>query len=324
MTSTSSGATASPESVDGVHTALAGNDSRDRSQASLTVEPGLVPESPADKERPTRREPLWRSLSRGTGVVGMSLVVVVIALGVFAPLLTGYGPTQQIDGAYLLPPSGAHWLGTDDVNRDVLTRVLFGIRVDLLIVFVAVPIGAIIGTALGLVSVVNPVSDVVTQRFFDVILAFPALVLGIALTAVLSPGAVTVGIVIALAEIPIFGRLTRTAVLRVREMPYVEAARVSGASTARILTRHVLPNSVEALGVQIALSLSLAVFVEGALSFLGIGVTAPTPSLGSILSAGNDYLETNPWFSVGPLIVISALVLGFYLIAQSITSGRRL
>ena len=291
--------------------------------SAVDIEPGLIPESPTDKERRRIRTPLWRSLLTGSGLVGRVLVLGIVALALLAPLLTSYGPDQQIDGAYLLPPGADHWFGTDDLNRDVATRVLYGIRVDLLIIFIAVPIGALLGTAIGVLTVSHPISDVIAQRTFDVILAFPALVLGIALTAVLSPGATTIGIVIVLAEIPIFGRLARTSVLRVRELPYVEAARVSGARNSYVLRRHVLPNSIESLGVQFALSLSLAVFVEGALSFLGIGVTPPTPSLGGILSSGNSYLETNPWFSVAPLIVITALVLGFYLISQSISRSRR-
>ncbi|MGW6036128.1 ABC transporter permease [Gordonia terrae] len=285
--------------------------------------PGLLPESPDDREVGGSRSPLWRSLFRGSGLVGTVLVGVVVLLGIVGPLGTAFGPDQQIDGAYLLAPNGQHWLGTDEVNRDLLSRLLHGIRIDLLIIFTAVPVGAAIGILAGLVTVASPISDVVAQRVFDVILAFPALILGITLTAILGPGALTVGIVIAVAEIPIFGRLTRTSVLRIREMPYVEAARVSGASTPRILLRHVLPNSVESLAVQFALSLSLAVFIEGALSYLGVGVVAPTPSLGSILATGNGYLETNPWFSLGPLLIVSVLVLGFYLIAQSISHDRR-
>ncbi|MFW0786034.1 ABC transporter permease [Gordonia sp. CPCC 206044] len=287
------------------------------------VAPGLIPETPSDKEVRRSRTPLWRSLIAGPGLIGTVLILLVVLLGTLGPLLTPFGADEQIDGAYLLGPSADHWLGTDDVNRDLVTRVLYGIRIDLLIIFIAVPIGAMLGTLIGLSSVAHPASDVIAQRAFDIILAFPALILGITLTAILGPGAVTVGIVIAIAEIPVFGRLTRTAVLRIREMPYVEAARVSGASTSRVLLRHVLPNSLEALAVQFALSLSLAVFIEGGLSYLGIGVNAPTPSLGSILAAGNGYLETNPWFSIGPLLVISALVLGFYLVAQSISRDRR-
>ena len=287
------------------------------------IDPGLVPESPADRDEIRPRKTLYRSLFHGSGLLGTVLVLAVVAAGVLGPLFTSYGAEQQIDGAYLLPPSVDHWFGTDDVNRDVLTRVLVGIRIDLLIIAVAVPVGAAVGTLVGLVSVSVRGLDALAQRIFDVILAFPALILGIALTAILGPGTLTIGIIIAIAEIPVFGRLVRTSVLRIREQPYVEAARVSGASTPRILLKHVFPNSVEALGVQFALSLSLGVFIEGALSYLGIGVVPPTPSLGGVLAAGNSYLETNPWFSVGPLVIISALVLGFYLIAQSISNDRR-
>lgn len=296
----------------------------DALEPSTALEPGLLPESPADRDRPPRRRTLGRSLLTGGGGIGTLLVATVIGLGLFAPLLAPFGADQQLDGAYLLPPDGTHWFGTDDLNRDVWSRVLYGIRVDLLIVFVAVPLGALAGTALGLVTVTHPISDVIAQRFFDVVLAFPALILAITLAALLGPGALTVGVVIVVAEIPVFARLTRTSVLRVREQPYVEAARVCGAGPVRILLRHILPNSVEALGVQFALSLSLAVFLEGAMSFLGVGVTPPTPTLGAVLAAGNGYLETNPWFALAPLLLISALVLGFYLIAQAISSTRRI
>lgn len=287
------------------------------------LDPGLIPETPTDRDSPSTRKPLWHSLTRPAGLIGSTLVLAVVLAGLIGPLVVSYAPDQQIDGAYLLSPSTDHWFGTDDVNRDVLARVLSGIRIDLLIIAIAVPLGAIIGTLIGLLGVSIPRADGLVQRGLDVILAFPALILGIVLVAILGPGAVTVGIVIAVAEIPIFGRLVRTSVLRIREQPYAEAAQVSGASNSRILFRHVLPNSVEALGVQFALSLSLGVFVGGALSYLGIGVVPPTPSLGGLLAAGNGYLETNPWISVAPLIVVSALVLGFYLLAQAISADRR-
>ncbi|MFI5717710.1 ABC transporter permease [Nocardia sp. NPDC051750] len=292
-------------------------------QPADDIEPGLLPESPADRDERNPRRSVFRSLFRGSGLVGSILVLGVVLAGLIGPLLVSWEPQQQIDGAYLLAPSGDHLFGTDDLSRDVLARVLSGIQVNLLIIAIAVPIGAAIGTLAGLLSVSIPGLDGITQRVFDVILAFPAIVLGIALTAILGPGAVTVAVVIAIAEIPTFGRLVRTSVLRVREQPYVEAARVSGAGTGRILAKHVLPNSVEALFVQFALSLSLAVFIEGAMGYLGIGVVPPTPSLGGLVAAGNSYLESNPWFAIGPLIVISALVLGLYLIAQSIADDRR-
>lgn len=294
----------------------------DRKQVD-DVDSGLLPESPIDRDDRAVRKPVYRSLFRGYGIVGSILVLCVVVAGLIGPLLVSWDPQHQIDGAYLLPPNGDHLFGTDELSRDVLARVLSGIRVNLLIIGTAVPIGATIGTLAGLISVSIRELDSITQRLFDVILAFPAVILGIALTAILGPSAVTVGIVIAIAEIPTFGRLVRTSVLRIREQSYVETARVSGAGTSRILFKHVLPNSVEALIVQFALSLSLAVFVEGAMGYLGIGVVAPTPSLGGLVAAGNSYLESNPWFAIGPLIVISALVLGLYLIAQSISNDRR-
>lgn len=158
------------------------------SPTAADIEPGLIPESPTDRERRRVRPPLSRSLFTGVGLVGSILVLGIVALALVAPVLTSYGPDQQIDGAYLLPPSADHWFGTDDLNRDVATRVLYGIRVDLLIIFISVPIGAVLGTLIGVLTVSHPVSDVIAQRTFDVILAFPALVLGIALTAVCRPG----------------------------------------------------------------------------------------------------------------------------------------
>ena len=288
------------------------------------LRPGLVPETPADRDPRRSTEPLWRSLTHGRGLAGAVLVGIVVLLGALAPVLAPFAPDEQLDASFLLGPSSTHWLGTDDVNRDVLSRVLFGIRADLVIVFVAVPAGAILGSLIGLVAGIRGYTDVFAQRVFDVILAFPALVLAIALTAVLGPGVRAIVLVIVLAEIPVFGRLIRTSVLRVRELPYVEAAVVSGASTGWVLRKHVLPNSIEPLGVQLALSMSVAVFIEGAMSFLGIGVVPPTPSLGSILSDGNRYLETNPLFAVGPLVVVSLLTLGFLLISQAFAHARRL
>ncbi|MEC3952371.1 ABC transporter permease [Nocardia sp. CDC153] len=265
-----------------------------------------------------------KALLRGQGLAGLLLIGVIAIAALAAGLLTKYSPLEQIPGANLLGASGEHWLGTDQVNRDVFTRVLYGIRVDLLIAFVAVPSGAVLGSLIGLAATVNPYADVVAQRIFDLILAFPALIFAIALTAVTGPGAHAVIIVIIAAELPIFGRQIRTAVLAVREQPFVEAADVIGASTAWTLRKHVLPNVIEPLAVQFALSLSLAVFVDSAMSFIGIGVRPPDPSLGSIIAESMRNLDANPAMAIGPLTVVSALTLGFLLIAQALGRARRL
>lgn len=272
--------------------------------------------------RPPSRS-AWRTLVRGRGSVGLALLGLVVLAGLLAPLLAPYPPNEQLAGANLLPPSAAHPFGTDHVNRDVLSRTLYGIRTDLVIVFLAVPIGAALGTLAALLGSVVAVVDVMLQRAFDVVLAFPTLIFAIGLTAVIGPGAPTVIIVIAVLETPIFARLLRSAILRVRSLPFVETSEAIGAGPAWVLRKHVLPNAAEPLGVQLAISLSLAVFVESAMSFLGIGVRPPTPSLGSLIADGIDYVDSNLGFVVGPLIAVVILVLGLQLIAQSLAAARR-
>lgn len=280
---------------------------------------GPVPGDPA----PVRRDGLLHALRHGRGLVGLVLVSTVVALGVLGPLLAPYGPTEQIKGANLLGPGSGHWLGTDELNRDILSRTLYGIRVDLVIVFAAVPVGAAAGVLIGLVTSWWTVTDVIAQRAFDLLLAFPALILGILLTAFLGPGVLTVGVVIVALEIPVFGRLVRTSVRTVREMPFVEASQVVGAGPWWVLRKHVLPNSLEPLTVQLAVSMSVAVFIEGAMSFLGLGVRPPHPSLGSLIKDGVRLLHEAPFFAVGPLAVVVALVLGLLLISQSLAEARR-
>ncbi len=286
-------------------------------------------QSGAPARRSTRRtnrasgRRAWRSLTRGQGLVGVILVGTILLLGVLAPVLTPFDPNEQIPGANLLPPGAPYWLGTDEANRDLLTRTLYGIRINALVVFVAVPIGAIGGVLAGLLAAIGPRLDIVTQRVFDLILAFPTLILAIALTTVMGPGVFTIVVVIAAAEIPVFGRLVRSSVLSVRQQPYVEAARVVGAGRGWVLWRHILPNSLDPLIVQIALSMSVAVFVEGAMSFLGIGVRPPAPSLGSLIRDGARNVWEAPFFAAGPLVVVVALVLGFLLISQALAASRR-
>ncbi len=272
-----------------------------------------------------RRLPALAAFRHGQGLVGAVLLVVVIAAGLLAPLLATADPLAQPPGESLLQPSTAHLLGTDELSRDIFSRTLYGIRTTLTIIAIAVPVAAVVGALIGLLASISPFADQLTQRLFDVILAFPAVILGLALAAVLGPGKLTVVVVIIASEIPLFGRLIRTQILRVRELPFVEAAEVFGARPAWILRRHILPNTVEPLVVQLALSLSLAVFLESALSFLGIGVQPPEPSLGSILSDSmrNYYLVWNPAFAFGPLVVVVALVLGFLLVSQALGAMRR-
>jgi peptide/nickel transport system permease protein len=262
-------------------------------------------------------------LGHGRGLLGLVLVLLVVAAGLLAPLLAPYGPTEQIPGANLVGPSGAHWLGTDEVNRDIYSRLLHGIRVDLLVVFVAVPLGAAIGVAVGLLTAMYSLADVIAQRVFDVLLAFPVLILGIGVTAAMGPGVRTIAVVIMLAEVPVFGRLVRTSLLTIRALPYVESSRVMGAGTWWLLRRHLLPNSLEPLTVQLGVSMSVAVFIESAMSFLGLGIRPPDPSLGSLIKDGIRNVWDSPVFVIGPLVVVAMLVLGFLLLSQAIAQARR-
>jgi peptide/nickel transport system permease protein len=263
------------------------------------------------------------ALTHGRGLAGTIAVGIVVLAGLAASWLAPYAPDTQIPGANLLGPSAAHWFGTDAVNQDLFSRTLYGIRVNLFIVVLAVPAGAVIGGLLGLVSARFRRLDTLIQRTFDLVLAFPAILLAIAVTMILGPGIRTVFLVVVLAEIPLFGRLVRGVALSVRERPYVEAARTVGASENWILRHHILPNSVDPLIVQLAVGMSTAVFVEGAMSFLGLGVVPPTASLGSLINEGAAYAWHAPFYAVGPLSVVVVLTVGLLLISQALSRSTR-
>jgi peptide/nickel transport system permease protein len=268
------------------------------------------------------RNPYLSGLLTPRGLTGLTLVGILALAGLLAPLLTDTDPTAQSNAA-LLSPGGAHPFGTDEVGRDLFSRVLYGIRTDLSIILIAVPAAALAGTLLALLSTASRAADVVVQRVFDLVLAFPGLILALAITAIMGPGYVPVVIVIALAEIPGFGRVLRAGILVQRERDYAIAARASGASASRVLLRHVLPNAVDPIVVQLAVSLPIAVFIEGAMSFLGVGVRPPEPTLGSVLSQAMPYLSDHPYLAAAPLIAVTGLVLGFTLIAEALNRGIR-
>ncbi|MFF3837900.1 ABC transporter permease [Streptomyces sp. NPDC001930] len=270
-----------------------------------------------------RRHPYRAALATARGRTGIALVGFVVLAGLLAPLLAGHGPTDQSALALAGPGTPGHPLGTDDLGRDLLSRLLHGIRADLGIIAVAVPLGAVLGCLFALAAAAHPVADTVVQRVFDLVLAFPGLILALAITAVLGPGRLPVIIVIALAEVPVFGRLLRTGILVQRGREYVTAARVGGTSGGRILTRHILPNAADPLVVQVAVSLTVAVFIEGAMSFLGVGVRPPEPTLGAVLSQSMPYLAQAPHFAAGPLVTVTALVLGLSLTAEALNREIR-
>ena len=224
-----------------------------------------------------------RALRYPETVAGMAIIALLFTAGILAPWIAPYGVDAQSSNSFA-GISAQHLLGTDEFGRDVFSRVMYGIRQDVLVTGIAVPVGAVIGTLLGLMCGAHRIVDSLIQRIFDVMLAFTALVLGVAVSATaVGPGMAAILVTVVLVNVPLFGRLTRSAVQSQRARDYVMAAEVVGAGRMRILLRHILPNALDALIVQIALSLSMAVFIEGAMSFVGIGVRPPAPSLGALL-----------------------------------------
>ncbi|WP_084022509.1 ABC transporter permease [Amycolatopsis thermoflava] len=295
------------------------------SELSHQLEPAAppAPPGPAARDSWRSRHRFAASLTRGAGLAGVVLVAMVCLAGLFAPLLTSWDPVRQVAGSQLLPPGAGHLFGTDQLSRDIAARVFHGARTSLLVAVIAVPAGTVLGILIGLLATTRPLADLITQRVFDVVLAFPALILGVLLALVAGPGTPTVITVIVVTEAPIVGRLIRSQVLRVRELPFVESARVIGAPGGWVLRRHVLPNSLEPVAVHVALAFSGAIFAESAMSFLGIGVRPPAPSLGGVIADSLLYIEIRPWFAVAPLAVVVALSVGFYLIAQALGKAGR-
>jgi len=253
-------------------------------------------------------------------VLGLSIVVLCVLLGLLAPVLSPYSPLDQSAGA-LLPLSAAHPLGTDELGRDLFARVLYGIRVDVVVALVAIPLGALLGCSLGMLSANNRWYGTLLQRSFDLMLAFTALVMGMLIAALIGSGMPAVIVTVALINVPLFGRITRSAVMAQLSRDYAVAAQVLGVSRVRLMLRHILPNSVDALIVQAALSFSMAVFIEGAMSFVGIGVRPPDPSLGATLKASINFLSQAPAYSLAPMLVVTLLVLGFNMISDGLNQA---
>lgn len=240
---------------------------------------------------------------------GFVVFLAVIGLAVFAPWVAPASPIKTDFTAYLQPPSVRHLLGTDELGRDVLSRVIFGARASLEAGIVSVGFAVALGLPLGLVAGYyrGRLGDVL-MRLTDAMLAFPPLILALAVAAVLGPGLAHAIIAIAVVLVPVFMRLMRAEVLQQREREYVEAVRAIGAWDRRIIWRHLLPNSLAPIVVQGSLNIAGAIITEATLSFLGLGTQPPTPSWGSMLNAAQQYLTQAPWLSFWPGIAIALTV----------------
>jgi peptide/nickel transport system permease protein len=241
-------------------------------------------------------------------------------VAVFAPLLSRYDPIVGDAADGLLEPSATHWLGTDDQGRDVMTRVLYGARISLSVAVISVSIGVIVGVSVGLTAgYAGGAIDLLLMRVIDALLAFPALLLAISITAALGPQIQNAMIAIGVVSIPVYARLTRGQVLALREREYVTAARAIGVSPSRIAIRHILPNLANTLIVQATLTTAFAILQEAVLSFLGLGVQPPAASWGQDISYNQRYLTNLMWWgSVGPGVAIFLAVFAFNFLGDAL------
>ena len=262
----------------------------------------------------------WRRLKRRRGaLVGLAVVVMFILLALFAPWLAPQDPIATSWGAIRKAPSAEHWFGTDEIGRDVLSRVIWGTRASLLAGVVSVSISLLLGVPIGLAAgFLGGWVDGVISRITDAFLACPFLILAIALAAFLGPSLTNAMIAIGVSATPIFVRLTRAQVQGITVEVYIEAARAVGNPPLRIALRHVLPNITAPLIVQATLAIAAAVIAEASLSFLGLGQQPPAPSWGSMLNTAKNYVENAPWMAIWPGLAIFLLVLAFNLLGDGL------
>jgi peptide/nickel transport system permease protein len=262
---------------------------------------------------------LWQSTA---GKIGLLLTLALGLLALLAPILRPYNPAIDRDYlARLSPPSATHWFGTDALGRDILTLVWYGIQTSLLVSLVSVGVGLVIGTALGLLAGYwRGGLEAVINGLTDILLAFPSILLAIAIATVQSPGLGSTMLAVGVVQIPIFIRLTRSMVLSLREQEFVQAVQALGATPNRILWQHILPASLAPLVVQTTLSIGSATLEAAGLGFLGLGAQPPTPELGTMLADAfkGGYSLTKPWTTVFPGLLITLMVLGFNLLGDGL------
>jgi peptide/nickel transport system permease protein len=256
---------------------------------------------------------------RGAFLVGAAIVSVLVFAGLFAPVLAPHDPTAVHARDGLQPPSPTYPLGTDNLGRDILSRIMFAARTSLMVALGSMLVSAAIGVPLGLVAgYLGGKIDSVIMRVLDAILAFPVILLAILVVASLGTETINLVLTIGFVFIPYFTRLVRAHVLSLKEREFVEASRAAGADDAHLVSRVILPNILSPVVVQASLTMSLAVLIEAALSFLGLGVQDPTPAWGSMLQQSQLYLRQAPWFVLAPGVCIFLAVLAFNLLGDGL------
>lgn len=258
------------------------------------------------------QDAFYRFVRHRVGVTGAVITLTVIIAAVLGPVIAPYDPNAMSFTDAFAPPSLEHPFGADDFGRDTFSRVLYGARVSLIVGIVAVSIAATVGSALGMIAGYGSrVLDEVIMRIMDVIFAFPTILLALAIMAILGRGGVNAMIAIGIVYIPIFARITRSSVLSIKNEEFIQAAQALGAGDGRILTRHILPNILAPIIVEIALSLSFAILAEASLSFFGLGTQPPDPSWGRMLSEGRGFFRQSAWMGIFPGLAITFTVMGF-------------
>lgn len=262
----------------------------------------------------------WRSFKKNKiALAGMGIVIFFILIALFAPLIAPYDFKEPDYSARLQAPSKEHIFGTDDFGRDIFSRVIYGARISLWVGFFSVLGSVIVGSLLGIIAgYYGRWVDTIISRIFDIMLAFPSILLAIGIVAVLGPSLENALIAIAVINIPNFGRLIRSRVLSIKQEEYIMAARAIGMSDARILFHHILPNSMAPIIVQGTLAIATAIIEAAALGFLGLGAQPPNPEWGKMLADSKEYLVQAPWTMVFPGLAIMLTVLGFNLMGDGL------
>jgi peptide/nickel transport system permease protein len=247
-------------------------------------------------------------------------VLLVLAAGM-APLVTRDNPVAQTPGAELQSPSTEHWFGTDEFGRDIYSRVIYGLRVDLAAGTVGVAVGALIGVTIGLVAGYwRGALELVLMRVNDGLLAFPGILLGLIVVVTLGANFTSLVLAISILNVPVMARLARAGVIAERNKEYVTAVQSLGARDVRILMRHILRNAMAALVVQVALAMAFSVLIEAGLDFLGLGIQPPEASLGGILGTSRPFMRVAPWYPIIPGLVLTIMVLSFNALADLINA----
>lgn len=262
----------------------------------------------------------WRRFRKNRGaVLGAIIILITIITAIVAPHIAPYDPYEQNWRNRMDPPSSEHWLGTDQHGRDQLSRIIYGSRLSLTIGLISVAIGLLGGGFLGLIAgYYGGVLENIIMRVMDIMMAFPGVLLALALVAALGPGLFNVMIAVGIWSIPLFARLVRGTVLSVKENDFIQGARALGARNTRILARHILPNIVPPVLVLSTLRLATALLSAAALSFLGLGAQPPQPDWGAMLSQGRQHIQTSPHLSLYPGLAIMLLVLSFNMVGDGL------